>query len=256
MSQSPKVVVSMTTIASRIDKIAQTIKSVLAGNKQPDRFVLYLGDQPFGIDTGVTHIPSELTTLPVEIRWTRNIGPACKLLPALQDYQDAPDTMIATIDDDMWYPPRWLQNLVAAAEQTPDTTICYLARQPRFRKGKLRRYIEWGRIAGRNTPLKRDFVPLGNYGILVRPKFFRPDVFDTDTMLELAPRTDDLWFAATKVAGHETRVLKSPGPIRMTRPGGPSLYDGGNGCQANKHGGNDLSAAALAKQFPGQTPWE
>ena len=62
--------------------------------------------------------PKSIEQLPIHVNWCEDYGPATKLLPVLQHEKDD-DTLIITVDDDMVYRPRMVENLLLHAQAFP-----------------------------------------------------------------------------------------------------------------------------------------
>ena len=113
-----RVILSMTTIPSRVGKLDQTIESLLAQAFKPDEIRLHL--------TPATGIPREsalawgahVTAVPVE----QDYGPVTKLY-AVTDKQLDPSDLVVTVDDDIVYKPEWLAMVVGAAQTFTDDAI-------------------------------------------------------------------------------------------------------------------------------------
>ncbi len=188
--------VSLTTTSRRVGRVAEVVRTLLDQQVQPARIVLWLSREPFLLDDGVApdDLPHALQALRSErflIRWTENIGPYRKLVPALRAYGGT----VVTVDDDMLYPPDWLGGLLEMRAQTPDAVCCYRARRMLTgERGELRRYWRWPRLQCA-TP-RADVLPIGKDGVLYPPGSLHPDVMDANRFLELAPTCDDIWFKA------------------------------------------------------------
>jgi glycosyltransferase involved in cell wall biosynthesis len=93
----PDLVVSLTTIPSRLNIVHHTIESIFSQSLLPGRLVLWISDE--------THaIPSQLLAQErrgLEIRKIRDVGPLTKLIYALREF---PGQTIVTVDDDIVYP--------------------------------------------------------------------------------------------------------------------------------------------------------
>ena len=99
------VIVSLTSIPSRLSILDITIASLLQQSLQPERIILWLNteDKP--------RLPERLLALQgdcFQIHFCEGTSSYRKLLPTLQRYKDK---VIVTCDDDMIYPANWLQHL-------------------------------------------------------------------------------------------------------------------------------------------------
>lgn len=243
------IVVSMTSIGSRIQRTHKAIKSILRGDVVPDRFVLNLSHDRGVISTGVAKVPESISRLGVDVVWGPNIGPAQKLIPTLREYWGS-NTTIVVCDDDIEYPPGWLKWLVKVKDQTPEHVISVAARKIRWNQnGVLLPYNKWRRRRNVFRPPSRHLVCQGVKGVVYSPDLFRDDVLDTDALSRLAAGQDDLWFAATIKPDVLFRTINVRGACRAVPMRGPKLLK-----KINRRGGNDKAIAALHRHF-GDTPW-
>ena len=236
------VIASVTTTGRRIDRVLPAIESVLRGTVKPDRVELWLNESKSPVAPGVnkSDVPAKLASMPVDVRWCDNLGPATKLLPAMQAH---PDEYVATFDDDVLYHPTWLAGLLDGAEQHPDMIVCYRARKIVLG----RPYNKWGVIKKKHTGPDRMLVPTGVHGVLYPPDSLRDDAFDFDKLKRLAWANDDLWFSAT--AAMEAVVVERGGSPASCRLRGPRLS------RRNCRGRNDVIIKALAEEFGPVVPW-
>lgn len=112
-------VVTLTTIPSRIELIAMTLKSLLDQTVLPARIRLNV---PYHSrrENRDYQIPGWLEGLQmVEIVRCDDFGPATKLFPTLGDA--AADDPLVVVDDDRLYPPGFIADLTAAAARDPDS---------------------------------------------------------------------------------------------------------------------------------------
>jgi hypothetical protein len=188
-----RLVVSLTTIPSRILKIQNTIDSILNQSIKPDRIYLAIPEncrrqkkQPYIIP------PKILENSAVEIlRETWDSGPSMKLLPALKKEQE-PDTLIVTVDDDHFYQNQFLEVLIKYTEKHPDSALGFngwnidpLLNENRYE------FID----KNFTIPVKSDVLE-GYRGVLYKKKFFSENVFDYKGFPKIAHKVDDVWISA------------------------------------------------------------
>lgn len=161
----------------------------------------------------------------VEIRESQDSGPATKLLPALAD-APSEDTLIIYCDDDKIYQPEWAAGLASAAAVFPQLCVAWagcrlgeIAQRHLDRRGALAMMTRLS--GGLLQPLKWQRprggvidIAFGYGGVAVRPRFFRPPVFDipADCLV------DDVWFSG-QLAFAGISLYKLPGrpPLRNRR---------------------------------------
>jgi hypothetical protein len=193
-----RVVVSLTTIPDRIDRIRPTLLSLLDQTRRPDAIVLNLPDHAHR-EQRHYEIPPFLDHLDAveRVACGEDRGPATKILPTLERELD-PDTRIIVLDDDQVYPRNLVETLVAWSERLPDAAV-----------GSRGFAIPAGfDIANRDTIYgthvdepRRVEIMQGSAGFLVRRRFFDERVFDYSTAPPEAFFVDDVW-----LAGHLARA--------------------------------------------------
>lgn len=236
------IIVSVTSHPARIREVVLAIRTVYRQTRQPDKVILWLGEEKF--PNRYEDLPEELLRLVsekgLEIRWCEDIGPHTKYFYAFQEY---PDALVITIDDDILYPPDRIENLYQ----------CYL----RFPKA-----VSAGRA---------DFVPVSEFeemppvttwpeevdAWVLQPSmqlyamgvncvlyptvlFSRvSELLDKETIRRVCPYADDLWLKAMQaVAGIPVVVAEpdQPLPISTVESQDTALWhyncvDGGNNVQ-------------------------
>lgn len=115
------VIVSLSSIPPRFDKLGPTLECLLNQTAKIDRIIIY-------IPTSYRRFPDWDGTLPdvpenVEIRRVdRDLGPATKILFAAQEFRGQ-DVELLLCDDDRRYKPHWAQSLLDARKDHPNDAI-------------------------------------------------------------------------------------------------------------------------------------
>ncbi len=211
-----RIVVSLTTVPSRVASLHRTLDSLHRQDLVPDAIELNIPRQYSRRDMG--HIAAaDLPKGCALFLQDEDLGPATKVLPTVARYRGQ-DVMIVYCDDDHEYDPGWLRRLVSVAQRHPEAVVaesCVSSRrwetQLRWkRKGPLYRA---GRAAslGMWKPMRRDHhhcdVAEGLGGVLIRPHFIDAVGFDIP-----GPHwaVDDVWLSGIcQKNGHD--VLSTRG---------------------------------------------
>ena len=131
-STKPRMVISLTSLPSRLPHLSQTISHMLKQDTLPDK--IYINLPLFSTREQIPYIiPDHITSyidaleppqrsLITILRPPNDYGPATKLIPTL-DVETSPDTIIVTIDDDVIYPSFYLSELKQAALRYPNAAI-------------------------------------------------------------------------------------------------------------------------------------
>ncbi|WP_434996880.1 hypothetical protein ACRZ5S_09595 [Vibrio scophthalmi] len=194
-----EVVVSLTTYSKRINDVYLVIESIAQQTIKPNRFILWLSDDEFTIDTIPQTLKCRLEQ-GLEVRFCKDIKSYKKIVPTLDL---CPNSIIITIDDDYIYPHDTIESLLLEHRQHPKAVIGNRAHEIVFKSSEIDKYRKWNKEVDYQS--KNLFVT-GCGGILYPPKSLHPKVMDIDLFTELSPHADDLWlFAMAKLNGTEIR---------------------------------------------------
>ena len=195
-------VVSLTTIPSRIDALDLTLASLLRQTARPQEIRLCLPgssvreQRPYVVPAWLADLRT-VTVVAVDDQ-----GPATKLLGTINAVD--PDQAIVVLDDDRIYHPRLLETYARLVESRPHHAITAAGwRIPPDRVD--RPTTLWRRVTGAPTvprranqlrrPARTDIMQ-GVHSYLVRPRFF-----DLDALADLAAAppavrmVDDVWIS-------------------------------------------------------------
>lgn len=184
-------IVTLTSYPPRFPHLAKTLKSLLDQRVTADHTILWLAE------ADIATLPEEVLALKaqgLEIRMTHDTRSYKKLIPALAAF---PDSYFVTADDDVYYAPNWLEQLVEASKANPNSVVgsrAHLASTTA--EGEFSSYSTWQLATHLLEPPTADvrLFPTGVGGILYPPRAFDERVHDQDCFTELAPFGDDIWF--------------------------------------------------------------
>lgn len=202
-------IVTLTTIPPRMDRINETLASLLGQSLAPDRIILNIPQHYRRPDFAYDTLPKLPSGIDLNIT-DQDYGPATKLLPTLRAYHGK-DVNIIFCDDDRIYPTQWLSNLVENSKKFPNECITVAAGlvdqieayyhyvnkpKSKFLAPIYRKIYTFKK----RRPVTSHFADIacGYGGILVRPDFFDDEVFNIkDEFYTL----DDTW-----ISGHLARL--------------------------------------------------
>lgn len=194
--EKANVIVSLTSYGARVeDALPYTLFSLLTQTVLPDKIIVWLDNTNWS-DDALPLILKKLQTLGVEIRYTDDIRSYKKLIPALAAF---PNSVIITVDDDMYYNPHLVEWLLDAYENSDKHTVLGTCGARVVSSGN--RYLPYNQWQEAG-PDDKDICLIGCGGILYPPAIFDREILNKDVFMRLAPRADDLWFwAMEKRAG-------------------------------------------------------
>jgi hypothetical protein len=195
-SDDPRVIVSLSTVPDRIDKLGPTIRSLLKQTRSPDEIVLAIPE--FSIRERRPYIvPKYISRLPRVrvLRCGKDWGPATKFIAAIQDELAAgrDNTLIMVVDDDRVYPRDVLETYLHYNEQLPNAALC-------FRGAAMPSTFDWDdakMIYAKDLRQPRPVAVITGCGsYLVRPRFFDQSLWDYSKAPSVAFYIDDIWISA------------------------------------------------------------
>lgn len=207
---SPRLIVSLTSFPARIKTVNYTIESILLQRKKANMVVLWLGADQFpNKEKDLPRRLLRLTQYGLTIKWCKDIRSYTKLIPSLEAF---PDDIIVTADDDIWYPPEWLERLYDSYLKEPTLIHAHRVLQVTSTDGNISKYIDWGTQIFAPQEPSYCWHLTGTGGVLYPPHCLYKDVCDREKFLSMAPSVDDIWFWAMAILQH-TRIRVIEGNI-------------------------------------------
>ena len=205
-----RLVVSLTTIPSRIEHICSCINSILLQSRPADKIYIHIPDFSFR-ENRAYEVPAVIQADPrIHIHHCKtDEGPILKLSAALICETD-PDTLILTVDDDTVYPRHLIETLLDHNGDFPRSALGFrgwhLPRSEKF----LKRHILYGNSV--TSPTRVDVLS-GVCGILYPRHLFEPDFFDRSHLPEEAYFVDDICISGYLHCHGKQKILL-PFPMR------------------------------------------
>ena len=195
ISDDRRLIVSLSTLPDRIDRLGPTIRCLLNQTRPPDEIVLALPQFSVRQNRRYT-VPNYLRDFPrlrilhCETDW----GPATKSIPVVQTELAGGrgETLIMVVDDDRIYPRDAIETYLHYSAQLPNAALC-------FRGGPMPRSLDWRDsklfFANKIREPRRVAVMTGCGSYLVQPRFFDSAFWDYSTAPPGAFYMDDMWIS-------------------------------------------------------------
>lgn len=202
------IIVTLTSIPSRLGIIDLTIRSLLNQTNKPQKILLWLNED-------LRHqIPKKLTELEgdiFEIRYQKEL--TCSHRKLIYSLLEFPETTLVTCDDDLIYSQSWLESLHKEHQQHPNSVIANECRMISYdTDGELLPYKQWKMQKDTNIADQK-LLPIGYGGVLYPAHALHPDATNQELFLTLTPKADDLWFKMMSfLQGTEVRRASKPSP--------------------------------------------
>lgn len=197
-----KLVVSLTSYPPRFGTLALTLRTLLSQSVAPDEVVLWIADSDHG------KLPAEVLALRgdgLRIGRCDDLKSYKKIIPTLSEW---PEAFVVTADDDVYYWPTWLAELVAEFRADRPEVLCHRAhRVALLDDGMPGPYTSW-EIEIEGEPASPLVFPTGVGGVFYPPGALHERVLDLDLMQRLSPTADDVWlYFMAHLAGHTARKV-------------------------------------------------
>lgn len=182
------VIVSLTTIETRLGVVDLVIRSLLNQSVLPKKIILWVHES---LKDSLPFKLSKLQGTLFEIRTTHLHSSHKKLIHTMSAY---PDTIVITCDDDLMYRPNWLNLLYQESQNDAGTIISNQTRT--IKKDPKGAYLPYAQWPVNQTEKFDDLsvLPIGAEGVLYPPHCLDPGFDNESLFMELAPKADDLWF--------------------------------------------------------------
>lgn len=187
-----QVIISLTSFPKRFSKLWIVIESLMRQKVKPDYIKLYLSKEQV----------KNLKELPNSILKLQRNG----LQIFIKDddlrshkkyyyvFQDNPEDLIVTVDDDIIYPSNMLKDLLDAFKSHPDCIVARYGHYIKFKNSSILPYKEWDDDI-KNNPSVNIFFGSGG-GTLFQPNKINKDILDKSIFMDICKLADDVWLNA------------------------------------------------------------
>ena len=205
-NRSEKIIVSMTTIPSRIHKAVYVLEILMNQTVKPDEILLYLGREQFGA-AELPKIYDTYRARGLEIELVPDLMPHTKYFYAMQSH---PDDVIITVDDDMLYSRRLIEELMAMHVKFPKAVCCMRGHRAKIDKqGLLLPYNQWDWDSKYSAEPSMANFATGVGGVLYPLHCMGEEVFNEEAIRATSLRADDVWLKAMQVLSGTRVVISS-----------------------------------------------
>lgn len=201
-----RIIVSLTTIPSRIKHVSYTIETMFRQTCKPDKILLFLGEEEFCN----TVLPPRLLRLKkkgIEIIYCKDLKPHKKYFYTMQMY---PEDIVITIDDDVLYNYSLIEQLMCSYRRFPHAVSAMRARMIAFNEDRsIQSYKNW---KSHNLEIQSPsfaLVSIGIGGVIYPPHSLHPEVFNETNLINLCLFADDIWLKIMELMNNTPVVLVS-----------------------------------------------
>lgn len=199
------VIVSLTSIPTRLRTLHITIRSMMQQEYLPEKIILWLKEDL------KNQIPKRLAKLEgdlFEIRYSAYGFSHRKLIHSIEAF---PDKAIITCDDDVIYQPNTLKVIFEEHLKFPDQVIGNRCRKMTYLDGHVNSYSKWPFVVDPPAQSPHN-MPVGAFCVLYPAGSLHKDVQNVELFTKLAPKADDLWFKAMAILNGTTSLQNNSRP--------------------------------------------
>lgn len=192
-------IVSLTSFPARIDQIWISIECILRQTEKPDAIYLWLAEEQFP-DRILPKNLSDLEARGLTIKFCDDdLKAHKKYYYSMLLHKDA---YIITVDDDLYYDKRLLENLFKIHKANPALIATNRAHKITFTKEKkVELYKNWEHVTTDTEP-SHLIMQTGGCGTLYPPSVLGETAFDKKLIKDLCFYADDVWLKAMSILGN------------------------------------------------------
>lgn len=184
------IILSFTSFPARINDVWKVVESLKNQSVLPEKIILWLSKLQFSVKESIPDsLWKEVDDL-FEIRMVdEDIRSHKKFYYVMQEY---PEKTFITCDDDIYYHPDTIRNLVETSKQFPNCVIANISREIVCNEvGDLLPYKQWMREPSAYNA--KNLIQIGVGGVLYPPHSLHDLTLRKDLFFTLTPMADDIW---------------------------------------------------------------
>jgi hypothetical protein len=215
--RSTPIIVTLTTIPERIDRVYLAIETLLKQSLKPDRLILWVKKSDFSLErlSNKNQFTKQLIRQKLrglQIEFCEDLYSYSKIIHTLEKY---PNAIIVSADDDLYYKKHWLKELYESYLSNPECVHCHMARYIiKSSKDSLKTLTKWDKSKDKLMNPSFNNFPYSGAGCLFPPNSLHSEVFNKRIFLKISPHCDDAWFKAmtilNNVKSKQVKPISSP----------------------------------------------
>jgi hypothetical protein len=150
-----------------------------------------------------------------------------------------PDSLIITVDDDIFYPSNLVEKLYHAYLKENDCIHCHRGHKMAQKNGALLPYKQW-EYSTKSKDSSLMVFPTGVGGVLYFPGCLDEDALNHELFMRICPNADDVWLKAMSLKkGVKCKTIPRIAPFRYEFPNIPYSQEVTLKRDNKKSGGNN-----------------
>lgn len=208
-----RIIVSMASFPARLWCVPFAVCSLLNQTVKPDKIIVWLGEEEKG-NRNLPPVFDELRSIGIEIEYRPDVKSHKKWYYAFQEY---PNDLIVTTDDDIFYENKVIEKLYAAHRQYPGCTPALRVHRMRFdNEANLLDYKndwiwEYGNKRGMSSI---QFLATNGGGVMHEPNMLCDEVMNLEAVMKYCKYEDDFWLTLMTILSRR-RIVTADDVMRV-----------------------------------------
>ncbi len=200
-----QLILSLTSFPKRFRTLPLTLQSLISQTIQPDKIILWIAHED---KHELTQEVLNFKNKGLEIKYCKNLKSYNKIIHTLQEY---PGSFITTADDDIYYWPTWLEELVSEYDEEQKEIVAHRVHRIKLdNQGCPKPYHEWEWQYSRETQPSSLNFSTGVGGVLYPPGAFHQDVCKKEIFQKICPDADDVWlYWMYRLQGYQAKITST-----------------------------------------------
>ena len=203
-NRNKRIIVSLTSFPKRINNVWLVIECLKRQTIPPDKIILWLSKSQF---QNINLLPSSLLTRRSELFEIRLMeGDLRSHKKYCYAFKEFPNDYVITVDDDIFYPPYMIEELLKGRDNNPNSIIGRYCLVMKYNEdNSLKPYNEWDEDY--DIELPNSFFGSGG-GTMFVPAELYEDTTNTELACSITPLADDVWLnAMVRLAGKKVEII-------------------------------------------------
>lgn len=187
-----KLIVSLTSFPLRIGRLWIVIESLMRQTLKPDMIILWLSKEQFPNE--IRDLPKRLVRLVdrgLDIRFVSEDIRSYKKFYYV--FQECPDDVIITTDDDIIYPSNMIESLYKKHKRSPESVVVRYCYEMKQENNRLLSYRDWKFVSMIHC-YNSDYLFFGSGGgTLFPPRSCHKDILSKEIFMKICSNADDVW---------------------------------------------------------------
>ena len=197
-----EIIISFTTIPSRISSTEFMLRSILAGRHLPKVFLMNVDIKTSRLLKDNRFLNALVERGLLEVNIVEDLKSYKKLVYSMKKY---PNHNIVICDDDVLYPKNWFKSFsdYQVGNRDLKKIVCHRGHNVKLNQnGQLESYKTWDFDVTTPSRITTMLFPTGTGGVYYPKNSLPPVAFNSHLFTKFAPHADDIWFWLSAISNN------------------------------------------------------